>query len=112
MGMVSTIVRSGQVVSELSRLVAAGVRGSGHQSGRRPFVIESPCPTPGAMKNACTGTRNSKDPYSWAAGHTQPDTSQERRLRLAHLVWHQIVEAESEDIARVWFLGGQPLPRR
>lgn len=57
---------------------------------------------------ALSGTRNSKDPYSWAEGHIRPGTAQERRLRLAHLAWHQIVEAESEDIARVWFLGANP----
>jgi hypothetical protein len=57
---------------------------------------------------ALSGTRNSKEPYSWATGDAQPDVASERRLRLAHRLWHQIAAEESDDIARAWFIGSNP----
>jgi len=57
---------------------------------------------------ALSGTRDSKEPYSWAAGDAEPDAASERRLRLAHRLWHQIAAEESDDIARAWFIGSNP----
>ncbi|WP_434619985.1 hypothetical protein [Arthrobacter sp. A5] len=37
-----------------------------------------------------------------------PGPDFERRLRLAHRAWRQIADAESDHLARAWFIGGNP----
>lgn len=41
-------------------------------------------------------------------GFETPDPDHERRLRCAHRLWTQIADAESNDVARSWFIGANP----
>lgn len=55
------------------------------------------------------GSKDSKLPYKWAKpdGPT-PGPAFQKRLQLAHRAWLAIADAENEDIARAWFVGGNP----
>lgn len=55
------------------------------------------------------GSKDSKLPYKWAKqdGPT-PGPAFQKRLQLAHRVWLSLADAESEAIARAWFIGGNP----
>lgn len=59
---------------------------------------------------ALAGTRDRKLPIRWAklAGPT-PGTDYQRRLQLAHRLWAMVAGAESDHVARSWFIGGNPL---
>lgn len=59
---------------------------------------------------ALAGVRDSKLPYRWARpdGPT-PSTEAEERLRTAHSICVMLADAESDDIARSWFIGANPL---
>lgn len=39
----------------------------------------------------------------------EPPPDAARRLQLAHRVWTLVAAAEGDDIARAWFVGGNPL---
>jgi len=56
------------------------------------------------------GVRDSKLPYRWAKldGPT-PNPEAEHRLRVAHRTWLMLADAESDHIARAWFIGANPL---
>ena len=54
------------------------------------------------------GSRDSKLPYRWARD-TMPNTQADARLRVAHRIWRLISDAESDHVARAWFLGVNPL---
>lgn len=59
---------------------------------------------------ALAGIKDRKLPIRWAKpeGPT-PGTDSRRRLQLAHRVWTAIAGAESDHVARSWFIGGNPL---
>lgn len=57
---------------------------------------------------ALSGTRNSKQPYSWEAGDAQPDDAAETRLRLARELWRLLAVKEGGDVARAVFIGSNP----
>jgi hypothetical protein len=59
---------------------------------------------------ALAGVRDSKLPYRWAKpdGPTPGDSAQQR-LIAAHRAWLLISDAESDHVARTWFLGANPL---
>ncbi|ASK65608.1 hypothetical protein CFK39_06900 [Brachybacterium avium] len=57
---------------------------------------------------ALAGSRDSKLPYRWAKD-TTPNAQAEARLRMAHRVWSLIADAESDHVARSWFIGANPL---
>ena len=59
---------------------------------------------------ALSGTRDRKLPIKWAkADGPTPGVDFQRRLQLAHRVWTQIAGAESDHVARSWFIGANPL---
>lgn len=57
-----------------------------------------------------SGSKDSKLPYKWAKpdGPT-PGPAFQKRLQLAHRIWLAVADAESEAIARAWFIGGNPI---
>ena len=57
---------------------------------------------------ALAGSRDSKLPYRWAK-ETTPNTEAEARIRMAHRIWTLIADAESDHVARTWFIGANPL---
>lgn len=58
---------------------------------------------------ALSGTRNSKEPYGWEAGDSQPGKEEEKRLRLAHELFHVLAAEEGGDVARAFFIGSNPV---
>lgn len=58
---------------------------------------------------ALAGSKDKKLPHKWAKpdGPT-PGPAFQKRLQLAHRVWISIADAETEAIARAWFIGGNP----
>ena len=58
---------------------------------------------------ALSGTRDRKLPIKWAKSDgPTPGVDFQRRLQLAHRVWTQIAGAESDHVARSWFIGANP----
>lgn len=59
---------------------------------------------------ALSGSRDSKLPYRWAKpdGPT-PNPKAEERIRTAYRVWTLIADAETEHVARTWFVGSNPV---
>lgn len=57
---------------------------------------------------ALAGSRDSKLPYRWAKSAT-PNDQAEARIRMAHRVWSLLSDAESDHVARAWFIGANPL---
>ena len=55
------------------------------------------------------GSKDPKAPHRWAkpAGSI-PGPAFQKRLLLAHRVWIAIADAETDAIARAWFVGGNP----
>lgn len=55
------------------------------------------------------GSKDPKAPHRWArpAGSV-PGPAFQKRLFLAHRVWIAIADAETDSIARAWFVGGNP----
>lgn len=58
---------------------------------------------------ALAGTKDRRQPIRWA----KPDgpalgAAFEKRLRLAQRAWVAIADAESDSVARAWFIGGDP----
>lgn len=54
------------------------------------------------------GSRDSKLPYRWATS-TTPNAHSEERIRTAHRIWIFIADAESDHVARAWFIGSNPM---
>ena len=49
-----------------------------------------------------------KLPRRWAKGEVRPSSSREQRLRVAHRAWREIASAETDHVARAWFIGLNP----
>jgi len=49
-----------------------------------------------------------KLPGRWAKGEVSPRPASERRLRAAHRAWVVIASAETDHVARAWFIGTNP----
>jgi hypothetical protein len=47
-------------------------------------------------------------PRRWAEGDATPTDSSEARLVAAHHAWQEIASAETDHIARAWFIGTNP----
>lgn len=61
------------------------------------------------MVAALSGSKDRKLPHKWAKPDgPQPGPTFEKRLRLAHRAWVNIADAETEHVARDWFIGGNP----
>ena len=59
---------------------------------------------------ALTGATDKARAIEWAKPDgPEPPHDAARRLVLAHRVWAQVAAAESDDITRAWFIGGNPL---
>jgi hypothetical protein len=55
------------------------------------------------------GVKDPKLPYRWAReGSGDPNQQAANRLRAAHRVWVTIADAESDHVARAWFVGENP----
>ena len=61
------------------------------------------------MVAAATGTKNRQLPTEWAtAGGPRPGVYEERKLRFALEQWNRISDFDGPEVARIWFLGGNP----
>jgi len=60
--------------------------------------------------DALAGVRDSKLPYRWAKpdGPT-PNAGAVDRLQFAHRIWRELSDAESDHVARTWFISSNPL---
>lgn len=57
-----------------------------------------------------SGSRDRALPLRWAKdGGPEPDSDAARRLVFAHRQWVLLAAAEGVDVARQWFIGGNPL---
>ena len=54
------------------------------------------------------GVKDRKLPGRWAAKEVQPRPAAESRLRSAHRAWTIIAMAETDSVARSWFIGTNP----
>lgn len=55
------------------------------------------------------GVKDPKLPYRWAReGGGDPNPAAAARLRAAHRIWLTIADAESDHVARAWFVGENP----
>lgn len=75
----------------------------------RQVVAELNAQLGATLVAALSGSRNSKAPYSWEAGSSQPDGAAETRLRVAYTLWHAVAAEESGDVARAFFIGMNPV---
>lgn len=56
-----------------------------------------------------SGVKDRKLPYRWARdGAGSPNPVAIERLTAAHRVWLELADAESDDVARAWFVGANP----
>jgi hypothetical protein len=55
----------------------------------------------------------SRDPDAYQEGYTSigpcPTPEMIRRLRFAYVAWVAVAAAEGDDVARIWFIGSNPL---
>ncbi|MEO8907469.1 MAG: hypothetical protein ABI310_05265 [Microbacteriaceae bacterium] len=59
---------------------------------------------------ALAGASSRKQPYEWAKlDGPVPRAAAWNRLQFAHQVWHALSSEEGVDVARRWFIGGNPL---
>lgn len=59
---------------------------------------------------ALSGVRNRKQPYEWARPDgPEPPPDAWNRVRFAHQIWTALEPEEGRDVARRWFIGGNPL---
>lgn len=59
---------------------------------------------------ALSGTKDWKMPIRWAKSDgPTPGATFNRRLQLAHRLWTSISALDGDDVARSWFIGGNPL---
>jgi hypothetical protein len=59
---------------------------------------------------AVAGTRDRKLPIRWAKSTgPRPGADYQRRLQVAHRLWTSVAGAESDQVARSWFIGANPL---
>lgn len=58
---------------------------------------------------ALAGAKDRKLPHRWAKPDgVEPGPAFQKRLQLAHRAWLSIADAETEHVARAWFIGGNP----
>ncbi|HEY8310454.1 MAG TPA: hypothetical protein VIG47_07855 [Gemmatimonadaceae bacterium] len=56
------------------------------------------------------GSKDPKISYKWArADGPEPKNDAVRRLQFAHTQWLAITASEGEHVARMWFIGSNPL---
>lgn len=53
--------------------------------------------------------KDRKLPYRWARREGRPTAESTRRLIAAHRAWLQVSAADSDHVARLWFVGENPL---
>lgn len=59
---------------------------------------------------ALAGTPDRRLPIRWArVDGTTPGPAYQRRLQVAHRVWTQLAGAETDHVARAWFIAANPL---
>jgi hypothetical protein len=59
---------------------------------------------------ALAGTPDRKLPIRWAkADGPTPGSAYQRRLQVAHRLWTLIANAESDHVARSWFIAANPM---
>lgn len=54
------------------------------------------------------GVKDRKLPAKWASKEVRPRPAAEKRLRAAHRAWVEVATAETEHVARSWFIGANP----
>ena len=64
----------------------------------------------GTLVSALAGSRDAKLSRRWAKeGGPSPRPEAARKLHFAYEQWTKLTEAEGEHVARVWFIGANPL---
>ncbi|MFJ6429206.1 MULTISPECIES: hypothetical protein [Microbacterium] len=62
------------------------------------------------MVAALAGSKDRKLPFRWAKDDgPEPRADAARRLTFAHRQWAILVASDGEQVARQWFVGGNPL---
>lgn len=83
---------------------AATMRLSSHELAQE--LVDQLGPT---LVAALAKVRDRKLPHKWASdGGPVPRPESLARLQVAHRAWVTIAAAESDDIARAWFIGANP----
>ena len=63
----------------------------------------------GTLVSTLAGAKDTNAAYEWAEeGGAQPGAEIVKRLMFTYEHWQKVAEAESEDLARVWFIGANP----
>jgi hypothetical protein len=61
------------------------------------------------LVSTLAGSNDTAATKEWAKGNSpEPTPEAARRLRFAYEQWQRVVEAEDEDVARLWFVGMNP----
>jgi hypothetical protein len=64
----------------------------------------------GTLVAALAGTKDTSAPRTWAKeGGPQPRPAAMKRLAFAYEQWQKIAAVEGEQVARLWFIGANPL---
>ena len=70
------------------------------------FLVQALGPT---LVAALSGTRDRKLPEAWTKDSgPEPDSDAAARLNAALSCWNLVAGAEGPDVARAWFIGGNP----
>jgi hypothetical protein len=63
----------------------------------------------GTLVATLAGSKDTKISHEWAeTDGPEPSPDETTRLAFAYEQWQRVVEAEDEDVARVWFVGMNP----
>ncbi|MER7447543.1 hypothetical protein [Microbacterium sp. NPDC097977] len=61
------------------------------------------------LVSTLAGSKETQIALAWAQEHgARPDAAALSRLEVAGSVWRTVREAEGDDVARAWFIGGNP----
>lgn len=91
-------------------MTADVTHGDVEQMDIREVVRRLACHLGVTLVAALAGVRDSRLPYRWAEpdGPT-PSMEADARLRTAYRIWLTLTRSESDDTARSWFTGANPL---
>jgi len=94
----------------MATLTPAGLHRSTNRIDEREIVRQLNDALGATLVAALAGVKSRQQPSDWAkpsGGMPRPDAW--NRLQFAHQIWTVLQEEEGRDIARRWFIGGNPL---
>lgn len=89
---------------------SAGLHRSTNRLDEREIVRQLNDALGPTLVAALSGVKSRQQPNDWAkpnGGMPRPDAW--NRLQFAHQIWTALREEEGRDVARRWFIGGNPL---